>query len=95
MPKKPTEPDFFKRLLNQALGDVRKKDKLIPEYCIEGTGHMWCYDPVEKKMQRVARGTKVYVIEENFDDIGRYLVYTERGHTVCMDPDELILTGFD
>ena len=95
MAKKKNSTDYFKRLLNQLSGDVNKENELIPEYCIIGSGHLWCYDPAAKSMVRIARGTKVYILVENYDYKGRHLMYTAEGLTVCVDPDELILTGCD
>jgi hypothetical protein len=87
--------EYFKRLLNQLAGDVDKEQDLIPEYCISGNGYMWCYNPTTKTMDRVARSTKVYILVKNYDYKGRSLVYTTEGLTVCVDPEELILTGCD
>jgi len=95
MSKKPTKPNFFTRLLDQVAGNMDPGDILIPEYCVIGTGDIWCYDPADHALKQVSRGTKVFVIQKNYANTGRYLVYTERGYVVCMDPEELILTGFD
>jgi|7_EtaG_2_1085326.scaffolds.fasta_scaffold00028_79 hypothetical protein len=97
MAKKQDTSDYFKRLMNQLSGEeIDKEYELIPEYCIVGSGgYIWCFDPTTKMMVRVARGTKAYILAEKYDYKGRNLVYTTDGLTICIDPDELILTECD
>ena len=87
------------RQLNGTL-DYTDKDKdseLIPEVGIKGTGHMFCFEPSKKRLVKISRGIKAYIIDtlEHNKDMIRYLVYTWDGHLVHIDEDELIFTGFD
>jgi hypothetical protein len=95
MANKEDTTTFYKRLLRQISGDVDENHIYIPEYCIIGTGDMWCYDPSAKTMVRVHRGSKIYILSQKFDYKGRHLVYTADGLTICIDPEEIILTGCD
>ena len=95
MSKKVTTADFLKVLMNQIEGNADPDKELIPEYGIIGTGDIWCYDPSVRNFKRISRGVKVFVLMQKYDNMGRSLVYTINGDLVCIDPDELILTGFD
>jgi hypothetical protein len=35
------------------------------------------------------------VLRENFDHYGRTLIYTQNGDMVCIEPDDLLHTGYD
>ena len=84
------------QVLNQINGDVDPEVDLIDEYAIAGFGDIMCYDPNSRMFRKVPRGTKVFVIKENYDYMGRNLVYTVYGDLVCIETDELILlSGFD
>ena len=90
-----TKAAYFKRLLDQMAGNPSEDHPLIPEYCISGEGDMWCYDPADRNFKRVARGTIVYILKEDYDYKGRILVYTMDGLTVCVDPDDLFVMGLN
>ena len=87
--------EYFKQLLDQIAGKPNEDMPLIPEYCINGSGTIWCYDPAERNLKKVNRGTIVYVLKENYDYKGRTLVYTITGLTICVEPEEISLKGFD
>ena len=95
MDKKKTATTFVKQLMKQIAGNVTTEDELIPEVAIEGGGDLWCWDPANKMHKKIARGIKAFIIQENFDDLGRTLIYTLGGDMICIDPDELIHTGYD
>tara|TARA_R110002020_G_scaffold71910_1_gene185285 strand:+ start:296 stop:601 length:306 start_codon:yes stop_codon:yes gene_type:complete len=68
------------------------KIELIPEVCIKGTGHMFCYQPDSKSFVKIERGQKALIIDERKDT---YLVYTFDGFLINIDKEEIITTGFD
>ena len=95
MAKKQAPNDLVRQLLKQISGELTEKDTLIPEVAISGTGDMWCWDPANRIHKKIYRGIKAFIIQENFDDLGRTLIYTMVGDMVCVDPDDLIYTGYD
>jgi hypothetical protein len=95
MAKKRTSSEFVKRLIKQISGKLTEEDELIPEVAIDGSGEMWCWDPSSRMHKKIYRGIKAFIIQENFDDFGRTLVYTLNGDMVCIEPEELLHTGYD
>jgi hypothetical protein len=95
MAKKRTSSDFVKKLIKQISGNLTEEDTLIPEVAIEGSGEMWCWDPSSRMHKKIYRGIKAFILQENFDDFGRTLIYTLNGEMVCIEPEELLHTGYD
>jgi len=95
MAKKRTSSEFIKRLIKQISGELTAEDTLIPEVAIDGTGEMWCWDPAARIHKKIYRGVKAFILQENFDDFGRTLIYTLTGEMVCVEPEELLHTGYD
>ena len=95
MAKKHTSSEFIKRLIKQISGELTEEDTLIPEVAINGTGEMWCWDPAARIHKKIYRGVKAFILQENFDDFGRTLIYTLNGEMVCVEPEELLYTGYD
>ena len=95
MAKKRTSSEFVKRLIKQISGKLTEEDELIPEVAIDGSGEMWCWDPSSRMHKKIYRGIKAFIIQENFDDFGRTLIYTLNGEMVCIEPEELLHTGYD
>ena len=95
MAKKRTASAFVKQLMKQISGDLTEEDELIPEVAIDGDGEIWCWDPTTRMHKKIYRGIKAFIIQENFDDFGRTLVYTLNGDMVCIEPEELLHTGYD
>ena len=95
MVKKRASSEFVKRLIKQISGNLTEEDELIPEVAIHGTGEMWCWDPANRMHKKISRGIKAFIIQENFDDFGRSLIYTLNGDMVCIEPEELLHTGYD
>ena len=87
--------ELVKRIIKQISGDLTEEDELVPEVAIVGSGDMWCYDPVNKIHKKIYRGVKAFILYENYDILGRVLIYTHNGDMVCIEPDELIHTGYD
>ena len=95
MAKKRVLNDFVKLLIKQISGNLTEEDELIPEVAINGSGEMWCWDPAARIHKKIYRGVKAFIIQENFDDFGRTLIYTLNGEMVCIEPEELLHTGYD
>jgi len=95
MAKASTSSELIKRLIKQISGDLTEKDELIPEVAIAGSGEMWCYDPVNKIHKKIYRGVKAFILANNYDYFKRTLIYTIAGDMVCIEPEELIHTGYD
>lgn len=95
MTKKQTSSGFVKRLIKQISGNLTEEDVLIPEVAIDGSGEMWCWDPAARIHKKIYRGIKAFIIQENFDDFGRTLIYTLNGDMVCIESEELLHTGYD
>ncbi len=99
MPKKSKKSEdkaeLVKRIIKQISGELTEEDELIPEVAIDGSGDIWCYDPVARIHKKIYRGVKAFILYEKYDILGRSLIYTHSGDMVCIDPDELIHTGYD
>lgn len=95
MAKKHVPNEFVKRLIKQISGNLTEEDELIPEVAINGSGEMWCWDPSNRIHKKIYRGIKAFIIQENFDDFERTLIYTLNGEMVCIEPEELLHTGYD
>jgi len=92
---KDTKAKLVKRLIKQISGELTEEDTLIPEVAIDGSGEIWLWDPAHRTHRKVYRGVKAFILYENYDNFGRTLIYTLGGDMVCIDPDELIHTGYD
>ena len=95
MAKKRTSSAFIKQLIKQISGELTEEDELIPEVAIPGKGEIWCWDPANRLHKRIYRGIKAFILQEDFDDFGRTLIYTLNGEMVCIEPEELLHTGYD
>ena len=95
MAKKDTKSDLVKRIINQISGNITEDDELLPEVAIDGSGETWCWDPVGRTHKKIYRGVKAFILYENYDNFGRTLIYTYGGDMICIEPDELIHTGYD
>ena len=95
MAKKRTSSEFIKRLIKQISGELTEEDELIPEVAIHGKGDMWCWDPANRLHKKISRGIKAFILQEDFDDFGRTLIYTLNGEMVSIEPEELLHTGYD
>ena len=95
MARKNTKDELIKKLIKQISGKLTEKDELIPEVAIDGSGEIWCFDPVNRIHKKIYRGVKAYILYENYDHLNRTLIYTLNGDMVCIEPEELLHTGYD
>ena len=95
MAKKNSSTELVKKIIKQISGNLTEEDEIIPEVAIDGAGEVWLWDPANRSHKKVYRGVKAFILYENYDNFGRTLIYTHGGDMVCIDPDELIHTGYD
>jgi hypothetical protein len=95
MASKKNTTALVKQLIKQIAGNLTEEDELIPEVAIEGSGEMWCWDPMLRSHKKIYKGVKAFILYTNYDHLGRTLIYTMAGDMVCIDPDDLIHTGYD
>ena len=95
MAKKNTKDSLIKTIIKQISGELTEEDELIPEVAIAGSGEMFCWDPSNKIHKKIYRGVKAFILYENYDHYSRTLIYTLGGDMVCIEPDELLYTGYD
>ena len=86
---------LLKQIFNQLSGKIDTESEPIPEMAIQGSGHMWCYDPSARSVIRIARGIKCFVLDSTLDDLNRIMVYTIANDVILIEEDELFYTGFD
>jgi|TARA_R100000008_G_scaffold79504_1_gene61203 hypothetical protein len=93
--KNQTKETLVKKLIKQISGNLTEEDTLIPEVAIDGSGEVWLWDPANRTHKKIYRGVKAFILYEKYDNFGRTLIYTLGGDIVCIDPEELIHTGYD
>jgi hypothetical protein len=82
-------------IINQVSGKIKPDIAPIPEMAISGSGTIWCYDPSTRRVIRIYRGIKCYMLSDFIDDLDRVLIYTAANDVVLIEQEELIETGFD
>ena len=87
--------DFITRVIKQAGGSAPEDEPLIPEYGIRGKGIIFCCEYGTRAFVKITRGQKVWLIDDDKDDLNRVLIYTSCGKIVRIDNDELIYTECD
>jgi|TARA_R110000824_G_scaffold314654_4_gene501538 hypothetical protein len=85
----------IKKIVRQVSGKVSSTDELFPEYCVRGTGIIFCLGADNRTFIGITRGISAYIVAEEFDTQMRTLVYTIHGDLVLIEPDELEELGFD
>jgi len=90
-----SKTELVKQLVKQVSGKLTEEDILIPEVAIKGSGEIWCWDPVNRIHKKIYRGVKAYILYENYDHHNRTLIYTLNGEMVCVEPDDILHTGYD
>jgi|TARA_R100001163_G_scaffold21559_1_gene18352 hypothetical protein len=95
MAKESAKESLIKKIIKQISGDLTEDDSLLPEVAIDGSGEMWCWDPAHRTHRKIYRGVKAFILYEQYDSLGRTLIYTHAGDMICIEPDELIHTGYD
>jgi len=93
--------DRMKQIIAQTTGKFdNDKDEefefdLLPEYNIKGTGIIYCTITDNRTFVKIERGTGVYIIEENFNQLGKHLVYCMNGEIVLIEQEQLEKIGYD
>ena len=96
MPPKPLDIDEIKRIIRQISGKLEPEDgPLVVPCVISGKGHIWCYNPKDRDMIRILRGTKVFIVDSRIDSEGRVMIYAETGEIALIEQDELLVLGFN
>lgn len=86
----------IKLISKQLSGQLEDTDgALIPYYYIKGTGDGFFLSYIDKTFIKVARKSEVFIISDNFDNQGRYLVYTYLHELIIIDKEELEYIGFN
>jgi hypothetical protein len=86
----------LRQIIRQLSGKIETEGLgLIPEVAIRGHGCIYCYAPDKRRIVKITRGIKAYVLDEDEDELGRVLIYTWTGQMVEIEPKELLHTGFD
>tara|TARA_Y100001973_G_C4959836_1_gene214419 strand:+ start:251 stop:541 length:291 start_codon:yes stop_codon:yes gene_type:complete len=96
MAKKNSQAEkVLKVLYRQLSGKLTEDDEIVLPMIIKGKGLMWAFDPFNKVVVKVERGSIVYILEENYDSQERTLIYCANADIICVDPDELASVGFN
>ena len=82
-------------MIKQIGGSPEEDSPLVPEYGIVGNGIIYCCEYGTRSFVKLARGQKVWVIDDEKDDLNRVLIYTSCGKIVRIDYEELIYTECD
>tara|TARA_R110000824_G_scaffold10568_5_gene46443 strand:+ start:2679 stop:3053 length:375 start_codon:yes stop_codon:yes gene_type:complete len=82
-------------ITKQLGGNPQEDQELVPDYGIGGTGALYCYQYGTRAYIKIARGQKVWIIDEKKDHLNRVLIYTSCGRIVEIDFDELFCTEAD
>jgi len=86
----------LKLAVRQMAGSLTESDsKLLPEVAIIGSGITFCFCPSKRRMVKILRGIKAFIIDDSTISKDRVLIYTFDGHLVEIDKSELIHTGYD
>tara|TARA_B100001123_G_C15247917_1_gene1001645 strand:+ start:485 stop:784 length:300 start_codon:yes stop_codon:yes gene_type:complete len=93
------DKDRMKQIALQLAGNYKENDKksgeLIPSVLIKGVGDIWCPHVTQKRVVRIPRGTKAYILSDEMDEFGRIAIYSVLGEMVAIDPDEIVEVGFN
>ena len=95
MSAKSINKDTLKAIFNQISGTVKEEDELIPAYYILGEGYGWFFDPTQRMMIRVAKGTTCYILDGQKDSMGRIMVYTVSNDVILVEEEEISFVGYD
>ena len=87
--------DIAKLVTKQIGGSPEEDQEMLPEYGIEGSGILYCYEYNTKLHVKVNRGQKAWIIDDERDFLNRVLIYTNCGRIVEIDFDDLICTEAD
>ena len=70
-------------------------EEIIPYHYIKGDGDGFFLSYIDKSFVKVARKSEVFIVSENIDNRGRYLVYTYSHELIIIDKEELEYIGFN
>lgn len=86
-----------KILVKQISGKITEEDgELLPEYAIvSNKNEIWCYSVPDKTMIKVYTRSSVYILQEDYDERGRTLIYTYHSQIVLIEKEKLQLIGYD
>jgi len=86
----------LKNIVKQVSGKMKDfEGDLYVEYKVRGDGILFCLSADSKSFVRIVRGVGAHIICENYDLVGRTLIYTHFGDIVLIEPEELIELGYD
>ena len=93
------DKDRMKQIARQMAGNYKENEEnggeLIAPVLIKGEGDIWCPHVTQKRVVRIPRGTKAYILSDEMDDLGRIPIYSVLGEMVAIDPDEIVEVGFN
>jgi hypothetical protein len=92
---KPTVEQVLKVLMRQLTGKLTESDSVVPQIIIKGEGNIWAWDPYNKKLICVERGTIGYILMEKHNLENKTLIYCSGGDIICIDPDEIEPIGLN
>jgi hypothetical protein len=93
--KKPTVEQVLKVLMRQLTGKLTESDSIVPQIIVKGEGNIWGWDPYNKKLICVERGTLGYILMEEYNLENKTLIYCTGGDIICIEPDEIELVGLN
>tara|TARA_Y100001938_G_scaffold129534_1_gene184549 strand:+ start:179 stop:463 length:285 start_codon:yes stop_codon:yes gene_type:complete len=85
---------LIRQIIKQLSGDVDENVDLVPEYGIEGTGHMFCFQPSTRSFVKIYKNQNIYVLGK-IDNEKRLLIYTTCGKIVEIDSDVVYKMDFN
>lgn len=86
----------LKKIISQTSGKFDEfEGDLLPRFKIKGAGVIYCLLSDNRTFIKVSRGIEVYVVEENYNNSGKTLVYTYYGDILMVENNELEEIGFD
>ena len=89
------DTDRIEQIVRQITGKkIDKTKKLINSAIIKGTGIVFLWAPMKKKLIKVNQGIRVYVISYEIDEKDRILIY-DGYHLLAIHPDDIEEIGFN
>lgn len=85
---------LIRQIIKQLSGEVDEEVDLVPEYGIDGDGHMFCFQPSSRSFVKIYKNQNVYVLGE-LDEGKKLLIYTTCGKIVEIDTDKVYKMDFN
>ena len=85
---------LIKQIIKQLSGEVDEDIDLVPEYGIEGSGYLFCFQPASRSFIKIYKNQNVYVLGE-IDNGKRLLIYTTCGKIVEIDSNKVYKMDFN